>query len=339
MRADERCPVPHLLLGRLGEASGEGITHGLAHLLGRVRGVRELEALRGCLLRRDLPVGGRERCREGIEQPLALLPDGGTGLEQRLVPEPQLLARCLLLADRAQESVALLQGPAVRGEVAPVRGRPLAGETIKSLAPQRRRARDEQHLLGGEQDGPQHSAEAGRTPRDAVHPDPLACAAGRGPHERDLHRVPSLGRRISTAHPRLDPCQLLAPADELALGRRAMAATPREEHDRLEEARLAGGVGAPHELWPWLEHGIERRVSAQVPDGKPAEDRRVGRRRPGAVVEQALRDALRQDVVRTGITTCTYASSPTGLKTPGDSGPLSSSAKRSAWTLPSTSLR
>jgi hypothetical protein len=117
-----------------------------------------------------------------------------------------------------------------------------------------------------------------------------------------------------------------------------VAAAPREQHDRLEEARLAGGIRSPDELRSGLEHDVEDPVAAEVADRQAAQDRRVGDR-GCLVVEQALRDALRQDVVRTGITTCTYASSPTGLNTPGDSGPLSSSANRSACTLPSTSLR
>ena len=66
-----------------------------------------------------------------------------------------------------------------------------------------------------------------------------------------------------------------------------MAAPPGQEHDRLEEARLAGRVRAPHELWSGAEGGVEGGVPAQV----------------------AQADGVEQDppqeVVRTGITTWT----------------------------------
>jgi hypothetical protein len=112
-----------------------------------------------------------------------------------------------------------------------------------------------------------------------------------------------------------------------------MRAAPRQQDDRLEQAGLAGSVGAVDQLRPGLELGVEGRVPAEVADRDPAQDRRVDGRALGAW------GGVRQDVVRTGITTWTYAASPTGRNTPGERGPLSSSANRSAETFVSTSLR
>ena len=316
---------------------------------GQLRGVRrvgQLEPVRRGLVGGDLGVGGRQRARQGLQQALALGSHRAAGLQQRRVPEPQLGARRLLLADQPQQAVALLERATVGREVAEVGRRSLAGQAVERLAAQRRRARDQQHLLGGEHHGPQDAHQGRRPARDAVDPDPLAGAAGRGPDERDLDGVARTSRSVSgSPDPRLDAGQLLAPADELAVGGRAMGSAPGREDDRLEQAGLARGVRAPDELRAGREDGVEVRVAAQVADRQPEQD---GCGAPALAVDldgarRRVRgrcpEGVRQDVVRTGITTWTYASSPTGRKTPGDSGPLSSSANRSACTLPSTSLR
>jgi hypothetical protein len=77
-----------------------------------------------------------------------------------------------------------------------------------------------------------------------------------------------------------------------------MAATPGEQDDRLEEARLAGGVRTEDQLRAGLEDGVERGVPAKVADGEAPQDRGVGVRPGGGV-------GVRQEVVRTGITTWT----------------------------------
>ena len=75
------------------------------------------------------------------------------------------------------------------------------------------------------------------------------------------------------------------------------------------------------------ERRLERRVASEVEQADAIEQLGDPRRPED------------QDVVRTGITTWMYWSSPIGLKTPGDSGPLSSSANWSASTLVRTSAR
>jgi hypothetical protein len=141
--------------------------------------------------------------------------------------------------------------------------------------------------------------ESAGPPGAAVHPDPLAGAAARGAHEGDLDGVALLGGRPGAADACLDPRKLLAPAHDLALGAGAMAPAPGQQDDRLEQACLACGVRAPDQLWARLEDGVERRVAPEVADGDAPQDRGVGRRRGGAFRGRRVR----QDVVRTGITT------------------------------------
>lgn len=101
-----------------------------------------------------------------------------------------------------------------------------------------------------------------------------------------------------------------------------MGSSPGQQDDGLEQAGLARRIGPPDQLWPGPEVDLEQRVAAQVADGEGLEqDRLPGWARPP------------QEVVRTGMTTWVYASSPIGRKTPGESGPLSSSANCSADTF------
>ena len=215
------------------------------------------------------------------------------GLEQGRVPEAQLGARRLLLPDEPEEAVALLEGPPVGGEVPRIGRRALAGHAVEGLPAQRRGAGDEQHLLGGEQHGPEHAREGGGAARDPVHADALANASARGLHERDLEGVAILGRRSRPTHPRLNAGQLTAPAHELAVGARPVRATPGQQDDGLEQARLAGRVGAPHQLRAGVEHGVERRVRAQVADGETPEDRGVRLRWVGVVAGSVRRSSAR----------------------------------------------
>ena len=268
VRPDQRGAVPDLLLGGLGEAAGEGVARRLAGQLRGVRRVAQAQAPRGGLVGRDLGVGGGERPRQRVEQPLPLgATTRGPGLEERRVPEPQLVARRLLLADQPQQAVALLERPAVGGEVARVGRRALAREPVERLPAQRRRAR---------RPGASPPARTGRSAarRRARRPGARrrsrgsACGrrrsrSGRGRARRVVavrascrarRRGPRPGpapgpsRRLAVRRPvrRIGPStagELRAPADELALRRCAVRGAPREQHDRLEEAGLAGRVG------------------------------------------------------------------------------------------------
>lgn len=159
----------------------------------------------------------------------------------------------------------MLEGPTVRGQVVGVRREPGAGERIDRGASQRRRADHEQHLLGSEEHDPQVPSEARGAPSDAVDPDALAAAAAVGPGalDGDLEDV--------APDVTLDPGQVSSPADELTVGGRPVAASPAEQGDPLEQARLAGGIGTPDQLGAGTEGGIECRVAAEVEDRKRVE--------------------------------------------------------------------
>jgi hypothetical protein len=88
--------------------------------------------------------------------------------------------------------------------------------------------------------------------------------------------------------------------------------TPRQEDDRLEEARLAGGVRTPDELRTPSELGVERVVTAEVENAQRTkqESPRLatflavvlrGRRLSSAT--PSARGCSAYDVVRTGMTT------------------------------------
>ena len=303
MRPDERRAVPGLLLRRLLEAAasasradspgGAGAFVAYARRSGpaaassgaisRVRGGQRPGEARGA------------RWRSSTTAPPARGTSGPRSGARRGSPAPRgspAAGRCAAGA------------PGRTSRAPDVGRRPLAGQPVERLPAERRRPRDEQHLLGGEQDRPEHAGQPCRAARDAVDADPLPGAAGAGPDERDLD-----GSRASAGSPAdagLDPGELLAPADELALRGRAVRAAPGEEDDRLEEARLAGGVRAPHELRARARRPRRARGSpaGRGSRGRAGSGRRTptrGARRTGARV----RDPLRQDVVRTGITTCT----------------------------------
>ncbi len=61
------------------------------------------------------------------------------------------------------------------------------------------------------------------------------------------------------------------------ISRGAVGPTQRQQDDRLEQGRLAGGVWTPDELRPGPELEIERRVAPEIPDYQGSEQRR----RPG----------------------------------------------------------
>ena len=146
---------------------------------------------------------------------------------------------------------------------------------------------------------------------DAVDADPLAGAAGRRADEGDLDdvarpRAPSPGRptRASTRASSW-PQRTSSPSAAVRCDR-----PHASEHDRLEQAGLAGGVRAPDQLRPRV--GRPRRAprsrAGRGPRARAGSGRRSPARRlsgPGAAAAAAVRDPLRQEVVRTGITTCT----------------------------------
>ena len=287
MRPDHGRPVPDLLLGGVDEPASEGVTRALTGLGRGVRDVAKGQPAGRRLFGGDLAMGGRERRSQRLEQAQTGRHDPSTGLEEALVPEPQLVARRLLLADRPQEAVALLERSPVRPEVVGVGGETSRGERVQCRSPERWRADHQQHLLGREQHDPQVPAEPARAPADAVDADPFATAraVGAGPLDGDLEDI--------AADAALDPGEVLAPADQLAVGARSMRPAPPEQGDGLEQAGLAGGVRAPDQVRAGRERDLEPGVSAQVEgreriergdartsSGRASRHGRSGRRRP-----------------------------------------------------------
>ena len=92
MRPDERRAVPDLLLGGLDEPPGQGVARRFAGGGRRVRLVSQRQGTGGGLLRRDLGMGRRERPGKLLEQRVPGRDDRATGIEERPIPVPQLVA-------------------------------------------------------------------------------------------------------------------------------------------------------------------------------------------------------------------------------------------------------
>ena len=249
----ERRPVPDLLVGRLDEPPGERVPRRLAGERRRVRHVAQRQPRRRpprpARSPRGRPPAARRAPRAGAAARSTI---AAAGVEEGAVPEAQLVARGALLADRPQQAVALLERPAVRRQGVGVGRRAGRGQLVDDRPAQRRRADDQEHLLGREEDDPQQPAEARRPPAEAVDPDPLAARRTRraGAHDRDLERVRSDAP--------LDAGEVRAPADQLAVGAGPVRAAPGQQDDRLEQARLAGRVRAPDQVRPGPERHLER---------------------------------------------------------------------------------
>ena len=115
----------------------------LTGLCRRVRHVAEGQRRRRRLVGGDLGMGPSEWIRQARQEREPIGHDPPAGVEERRVPEPQLVASRALLADRAEESVALLEGAPVRREgarVARASSRSRAGPGWHAAAPASRRS-------------------------------------------------------------------------------------------------------------------------------------------------------------------------------------------------------
>ena len=93
---------------------------------------------------------------------------------------------------------------------------------------------------------------------------------------------------VSPSESALDPGQVAAPADQLAVGRRPVRAAPGQQDDRLEQARLAGRVRAPDELRAGAERRVERRVAPQVEQADASRAGSSGPAAPGRPPDRGL---------------------------------------------------
>ena len=205
--------------------------------------------------------------------------DPTAGVEERLVPEPQLVAARAFLADRAQQAVALLERPAVRREGA---SRTRDDGRCASWSSDARRSPGEptmRSISSGAKtttrSGP--SSAPARRP-EAVHPDPLPPArAGRaGPGDRHLDRVvPRRGPR-----PGPGPCpsgSARRPPTSDAIGPRRAGRSPRAGSSCRPRSgpttRCGPGPKATSSggIPPEVEQadGVEQGLRGPAPPGRP----------------------------------------------------------------------
>ena len=329
--------VPDLLLGGLGEPPGERVPRRLPGECRRVRRVARPRAAprrpRRGRSRRGPGPAARPRSARSRSRSATI---ARAGVEERLVPEPELVPAGLLLADRPQQAVPLLERPAVGREVAgrrPASAGSRAGRAPRGGAPASPATRS---ISSGAKttvrSSPTRPAARRATPLTRIRFRRAAAAAPPTPRpdERDLDR----SRGPATA---LDPGEVACPSGRArASVDGPVGAAPGEQHDRLEQARLAGRV-RPHDQ---LRPGPEARPRAPRTTARSSDRQAPERglalvrdRRPGRSRVSVRRSSGR------GMTTWTYRSSPTGLNTPGESGPLSSRANWSASTFVRTSAR
>ena len=247
VRPDERRAVPDLLLGRLGQAPGERVARRLAGEWRRVRLVAQRQA------RRRRPPPGRSRrgpppaarpATSSSRRRSATI--AAAGVEERAVPEAQLVARRALLADRPQQAVALLERPAVRRRGR--RRRPASRSRPAGRATARRS--DGEPAISSISSGAKRTTRRSPARPAARRPSPLTrirlrpavpVAPARTIGDLDACRArpsPRPGRgRV--------PQRMSSPSVVVRCDR------PQAEQDhRLEEARLAGRVRAPTRCGP-----------------------------------------------------------------------------------------
>ena len=296
VRPDQRRPVPDLLLRRLDETAGRasrGDSPGSAGAFVTYptpsrAAPASSGAISACARASGPARSSRSRSRSATIAPPA----------SRNVPSQNRSSSRDACSSRIERS-RLFRCWRVRPYVARSRGvgrRALRRELVDGRPAETRRPGDEEHLLRGEDDGPEQAGEAGRTARDAVDADPLPAL----PAAPGRTRATSI---VSVARRAFDAGQLAAPADELGVGRRPVRPAPGEQDDRLEEARLAGRIRPDDELRPGPEGGLERCVRPQVEDREAVSMDRV-RVRLAGVVGSRVAIVVRTSV-RSGMTTWT----------------------------------
>ena len=141
VRPDERRAVPDLLVGGLGEAARQRVARRLAGEWRRVRRVAQRQpapaAPRPGRSRRGPPRAARPASSSRRSRSATI----GPRRRGTPVPEAQLVAERLLLADRPEQAVALLERPPVGRQGVGVGRRAAAAQLVDGRPPERRRAR------------------------------------------------------------------------------------------------------------------------------------------------------------------------------------------------------
>ena len=292
VRPDERRAVPDLLLGRLDEPPRERVPRRLPGECRRVRHVAHRERRLGTLVRSDLGMGGSQGLAERLEEAQALGHDRRR--RRRGTRRPRSAARRATQLPRGSPAAGCCAaGAPARRSRARRRRRP-SGWTRAGRSPPA--AGSASRPRGASPPARRRRPGAGVARLVARRPTPLTRIRLRPP----LPVAPERTTPTSmTSRPRraLDPRHVGGPADQLAVRRGPVRAAPGEQDDRLEQARLAGGVRSPDQLRPGPERDLERVVATEV---RARSQHGMRRARP-----TARPDAILQDVVRTGMTTWT----------------------------------
>ncbi len=307
VRADQRGAVPDLLLGRLGEAAGQGVADRLARVLRRVRRVGAARGGRRPPRRARSP-RGRPRGAPPAPRAGAAAPPGRPP-RPRAASRPRTGARRGSPAPRGSSRSRPLRCWSARpyvGEVAERRrataGRRAGRAPRGAATASRRRAASPRART---------SRSAGRPTSDAARrATPLTRIRLRAPPAAVRTSATSTASRASgVACParRPGPPRGPAPGPSGRARRRRDVRWERPQASRtIASSRLVlpAALGPQTSCGPGREDGVELRVAAQVADRRA----RAGSGRPWPrrrSVDGRVRRGVRQEVVRTGITTWT----------------------------------
>ena len=184
----------------------------------------------------------------------------------RVAPEVQLGRVRRPIADGLQQVVALAQRASVGGHRRRGGGHRPHDQRVERMAPQRRRADDQQHVLGREEHDRQRLRQLRGSPAYAVDADALAGAGRTTAREDDLDVRRAFGPAADVG---LQAGEVGAPRDHLGVGLGAMGTAHADQGDRLEQVGLAGGVGAVDHVRARPEACLETWVAAKADQGQP----------------------------------------------------------------------
>ena len=172
------------------------------------------------------------------------------------VPEVEHAGSGLMVADLAQQGIALLQQVIVLRELMIVGRAGLRDFTIKKTAPFPRRPLDQIEVLGREQHRIEVADELLRTHGLAVQQDATPLAAHELKGECLAH--------ARTLELQLDAARRLLPANELLFRTRTMRVAEGCEVDGLDDIRLPLCIGAEEDVDARIQRQRQRVIVAKI---------------------------------------------------------------------------
>ena len=166
----------------------------------------------------------------------------------------------------------------------------LRQDRVQEPSPLARRADQQEHLLGPEEDGARGLGDGRGAPCQPVELQPLAHL-GRGVHAGEQQLDPRRLVAPGVGQVQADASERPAVAHQLVVGGGAGGAPGDRHVDRLEQVGLAGAVRPGHDGEPRLEQQLSRGVRAEVLEGQPG--------------QAHIGPCPRQEAVRTGMMTWT----------------------------------